>query len=113
MIIIKDIKDFIKYAEKLNYRYAKTYTNFAPHEYAVAEDGTKELEIIKELNRYIQENGEQEIFFKKAYQVLFAGKHKYWTMGDWNEANLLNRNWDFKNEDGTINKTITESKRGS
>ena len=42
MIEIKNIEQFVKYATSLNYRYAKTYTNFAPHEYAMAEENTKE-----------------------------------------------------------------------
>ena len=113
MIIIKDIKDFIKYAEKLNYRYAKTYTNFAPHEYAVAKDNTQELEIIRALNKYIYENSENEMFYNKKYKVLFANEHKYWIMDDWNTAYILNRNWDKKNKDGTIDKSITENKKGS
>ena len=30
-------------------------------------------------------------------------------MGKWNVTNILNRNWDFKNEDGTTNTSITQS----
>ena len=53
MIEIKNIEQFVKYATSLNYKYAKTYTNFAPHEYAMAEENTKEIEIIRSLNKYI------------------------------------------------------------
>lgn len=113
MIKIKNIEEFSNLANTLTYRYAKTYTNFAPHEYAMAEDGTKELEIIRALNKYIQENGEVEIFSKKTYQVVFDGKNKYWSVGVWNKTKFLNRNWDFKMQDGTINRSVTESKRGS
>ncbi len=113
MIEIKNIEQFVKYATSLNYRYAKTYTNFAPHEYAMAEENTKEIEIIRSLNKYIQENSEEEIFYNKKYQVLFAGNHKYWSVGPWDKTRFLNRNWDYKEPNGNINRTITESKKGS
>ena len=113
MIEIKSNEEFLKFATTLKYRYAKTFTNFAPHEYAMAEDESKELEIIRALNKYIQENGEEEIFSKKIYLVVFAGKNKYWSVDKWNKTRFLNRNWDFKEQDGSINRTITESKKGS
>lgn len=113
MIEIKNIEQFVKYATSLNYRYAKTYTNFAPHEYAMAKENTKEIEIIRSLNKYIQENNEEEILNNKKYQVLFAGNHKYWSVGPWDKTRFLNRNWDYKEPNGNINRTITESKKGS
>lgn len=113
MIEIKSIEQFVKYATSLNYRYAKTYTNFAPHEYAMAKENTKEIEIIRSLNKYIQENNEEEILNNKKYQVLFAGNHKYWSVGPWDKTRFLNRNWDYKEPNGNINRTITESKKGS
>lgn len=113
MTKIKNKEDFETYASKLTYRYAKTYTNFAPHEYAIGEKESQELEIIQALNKYIQENCENEEFMGKVYQVIFVGNHKYWSMEYWADTNILNRNWDFKNEDGTINKSITESYKGT
>lgn len=95
------------------FRYAKTYTNFAPHKYDIAEEETPEIEIIRALNKYIQDNAEIEIFAGKEYQVIFIGKNKYWSMEHWSETNILNRNWDYKNLNGTINKSITESYKGS
>lgn len=112
-IEIKNKTDFEKVANLLEYRYAKTYTNFAPHEYAVENEEGEKLEIIRKLNKFIQENYDEiEIFAKKEYKVLFVGKHKYWSMGKWDETNILNRNWDFKNEDGTTNTSITYSYLG-
>ena len=113
MIKIENIEQFVKYATSLNYRYAKTFTNFAPHEYAIAKDNTKELEIIRSLNKYIQEHYEEETFNNKKYQVLFAGNHKYWSVGAWDITRFLNRNWDYKEPNGNINRTTTESKKGS
>lgn len=113
MIKISNDRDFEKYASMLTYRFAKTYAHFAPHEYAIAENGTEELEIIRALNKYIQENYENEEFMGKVYQVIFVGQHKYWSMEYWANTNILNRNWDFKDKNGNINKSITDSyKRG-
>ncbi|MCM1320528.1 MAG: hypothetical protein NC041_03175 [Bacteroides sp.] len=113
MIEVKSKEEFKELANSLSYRYAKTYTNFAPHEYAMAEDGTKELEIIRALNKYIQENGEEEKFYNKTFQVLFIDTNKYWSVDEWQKTRFLNRNWDFKEENGTINRTKTESRKGS
>jgi len=114
MIEIENKKTFSDLVETLNFRYAKTYTDKAPHEYAMAEDGIKDLEIIRALNRYIQEcYDEVELFWGKEYKVVFADNHKYWQVGDWQVTRFLNRNWDYKNEDGTTNSSITDAYRGS
>ena len=63
--------------------------------------------------KLFQENSEEEIFYNKKYQVLFAGNHKYWSVGPWDKTRFLNRNWDYKEPNGNINRTITESKKGS
>lgn len=112
-MIIKDKDEFEYTVDKFTFRYAKTYTNKAPHEYVIVESDSKELEVIRALNRYIQENPDEiELFWNKEYKVLFVGKHKYWSVEDYSTTNILNRNWDFKNSDGTTNKIITESYMG-
>ena len=113
-MVIKDKKEFSNAVKDLKFSYAKTFTATAPHEYAMAGDNTKELEIIRALNRYIQENYDEiEIFWNKEYKVVFVENHKYWQVGEYNITKFLNRNWDFKNDDGTTNTSITESYRGS
>jgi len=110
---IKNKKEFKQAINNFSFRYAKTYTNKAPHEYVVVEDDSKEIELIRELNKFIQENPDEiEIFWNKEYPVLFVEEHKYWTIEDYSVTNILNRNWDYRNEDGTINKSITESYMG-
>ena len=109
-IQIKNKSDFEKIVNTLEFRFAKTYSNYAPHEYVLEKEEGEKLEDIKKLNRFIQENYDEiEIFAKKEYKVLFVGKHKYWSMGKWESTTILNRNWDFKNEDGTTNTSITQS----
>lgn len=112
-MIIKDKNEFESAVGKFVFKYAKTYTNKAPHEYVIVESDSKELELIRALNRFIQENPDEiELFWNKEYKVLFVGRHKYWSVGDYNITTILNRNWDFKNDDGTTNKSITESYMG-
>ena len=109
-IQINNKVDFEKIVNTLEFKYAKTYSNYAPHEYVVEKEEGEKLEVIRKLNRFIQENYDEiEIFAKKEYKVLFVGKYKYWSINSWNVANILNRNWDFKNEDGTTNTSITQS----
>ena len=112
-IQINNKADFEKIVSTLKFRYAKTYSNYAPHEYALEKEEGEKLEVIRQLNRFIQENYDEiEIFAKKEYKVLFVGKYKYWAVNSWKIANILNRNWDFKNEDGTTNTSITQSYMG-
>ena len=109
-IQINNKADFEKIVNTLKFRYAKTYSNYAPHEYVFEKEEGEKLEVIRQLNRFIQENYDEiEIFAKKEYKVLFVGKYKYWAVNSWKVANILNRNWDFKNEDGTTNTSITQS----
>ena len=109
-MIVKNKEEFEKIVGRFNFRFAKTYANFAPHEYIVTNEEGEVLKIIQALNRFIQENYDEiEIFFGKEYQVLFVGEHKYWSMEEWNKTNILNRNWDYKNADGTTNVSVTQS----
>ena len=109
-IQINNKTDFEKIVSTLKFRYAKTYSNYAPHEYVLEKEEGEKLEVIRQLNRFIQDNYDEiEIFAKKEYKVLFVGKYKYWAVNSWKVANILNRNWDFKNEDGTTNTSITQS----
>lgn len=110
MVEITTLEEFKEVAETLDYRFAKTYAKTNPHEYSVWFVGENH-EKIKYLNKYIQEHGEIEMFYRKPFKVVFAGEHKYWQVGDWKETNFLNRNWDTKNEDGTINKSRTEARK--
>ena len=62
---IKNIGEFMEVAESLEYRYAKTYANTNPHEYCYAY--TPELkDTIRALNKYIQDYGEKEMFYKRS-----------------------------------------------
>lgn len=109
-MFINNRNEFKDAVSNFNFRYAKTYTNKAPHEYIIVEYDSKDIELIRALNKYIQDNPDEiEVFWNKEYPVLFVEGYKYWTVEDYSITNILNRNWDFKNEDGTTNKSITES----
>jgi hypothetical protein len=112
-MIINNKQEFENIVKDFKFRYAKTYTNKAPHEYIIVEYDSKEIDTIRALNKYIQDNPDEiEVFWNKEYPVLFVGDHKYWTIEDYSITNILNRNWDFKNKDGTTNKGITDSYLG-
>lgn len=110
MIEIKNIQEFKEVAEGLTYRFAKTYAHTHPHEYHWAETNENKQKV-QALNKYIQEHGEMEMFYTTPFEVIFVGDYKYWSIEHWSKTNILNRNWDFKNKDGGINKSITESKK--
>ena len=108
--MIKDDFDFIKVVNTLDFTFAKTRVKTNPHEYCWAETNDKEkLEKVRALNKYIEENGEEQYYFGETYKVLFIDGHKYWTIDFWSNTQILNRNWDYKNEDGTINTSRTDS----
>lgn len=109
--MIKDINEFIEKAESLKYTFAKTYAKTNPHEYCFVGNNPKLLPLVQDLNRFIQEHGEKEMFYQTEFDVLFAGDYKYWSMDYWTNTQILNRNWDFKNPDGTINKSKTEDRK--
>lgn len=109
-MIINNKKEFEDIVNTYIFRYAKTYSNKAPHEYVIVDYTSEHLDDIRALNRYIEEHYEEiEIFWNKEYKVLFVNNHKYWTVEDYDITNILNRNWDYKNEDGSTNKSITDS----
>lgn len=110
MMEIKDKFEFIQVVNTLEFVFAKTRGATNPHEYCWAEDPVT-LEKVQALNKYIQENGEKEYYFGDSYEVLFVDGYKYWSMDFWANTQILNRNWDYKNEDGTINKSKTEEKK--
>ena len=105
---ITNIEEFMSVAESLENRFANTYSKTNPHEYCYAKDN-ETLEKVRALNKYIQEYGEKEMFYKTEFDVLFAGGFKYWSMDYWAVTSILNRNWDVKKEDGTIDKSKTEA----
>jgi len=113
-MIIKNKNEFANAVKDWEFIYAKTYTDRAPHEYVILKDDDERLETIRALNRFIEENYDEiEIFWNKEWKVLFVENHKYWQVEDWSITNILNRNWDFKNDDGTTNTSVTESYRGT
>ena len=93
--IRRDANDKIKKAEKNG---------------ELTEDDLKaaENDIQKMTDKYIGK-GEKEMFYKTEFDVLFAGDFKYWSMDYWANTSILNRNWDRKNKDGTIDKSKTEA----
>ena len=65
-MVIKDKNEFESAVDKFVFRYAKTYTNKAPHEYVIVESDSKDLELIRALNRFIQDNPDEvELFWNK------------------------------------------------
>ena len=111
MLEIKNEMEFIQVVNSLDFRNAKTYAKTNPHEYCFCKpDETEKLEKVRALNKYLQEHGEKEMFYTTEFDVIFIDGHKYWSMDYWANTSVLNRNWDFKNEDGTINKSKTQAK---
>lgn len=50
---IQNKEDFEELVNTLEFRFAKTYANFAPYEYAVTNEEGEKLDTIRILNKYI------------------------------------------------------------
>ena len=89
MITMEDFQIFVN--ENI-WIFAKTYADWAPHEYVVKEKIEEKYQIIfSELVIFIRENGFPAFFGNKEHIYLYHG-HYYWTMGDSpEEAIIINR----------------------
>lgn len=83
---------FREFINKQDWVFAKSYANFAPHEYIVRRmiEGNDQEFIDAVI--YIRENGIPMYFWKKKYIYLPLDGMLYWTMGDpIEETELINR----------------------
>ncbi len=92
------IDDFTNYIGRLKWKRAKTFENFAPHEYVLSFPCEKlkaenkcpnncdickaERKAFEDAVVFIRQNGELAKFQNRIYTMLCVGDHQYWTMGD-------------------------------
>lgn len=73
--------EIIKFLEKQNWIFAKTYAKTAPHEYCLKSRVVGETSEFVEACRYILENGfEGQWMGKFPNMYIYANGHVYWTM---------------------------------
>ena len=109
---IRNNQEFMRLVEQLKFKRARTYDNRNPHEHVSATlEEVGKLELIRALNKYVQYHGEIGMFHGRKYHMMYIGPHKYWTVLPWHKAKVLLRNWDILLEDGTVDRSVTLSKR--
>lgn len=79
--------DILKAIESEDWRFAKTYANFNPHEYIVR-GKCRDVNNFDTLCVYIKNNGHKEYFFNHPNTYASIGDYTYWVMGD-----VINRRW--------------------
>ena len=88
-----DIERARKFIKDVNWVFAKTYAETAPHEYVVKRDLSPELQ--KEFDwfaKMIFENGVEEFYYSHKNLYLHIGGLKYWSMDKSSEkTDLINR----------------------
>lgn len=85
-----DIREFF---QKQRWIFAKTYAEFAPHEYIVkGKCNASDAEFVEAMN-YILQNGIRMFYYKAQRQYLFLDGYFYWVMrSDENDTNaIINR----------------------
>lgn len=86
-MLIQEFKDFV---DRQRWTNAKTYEDFAPHEYINKYDlSYKEMNIFDRLVLYIRNEGYPKRFGKRTFIYLDIGKYCYWTMGDAPEKTFI------------------------
>lgn len=80
---IVNIKDSVSsFIETSEWVFAKTYKDFAPHEYVVVNSSDDIVKHFTTLIKICGKDEEFEIFnTKKTYRYYYYGDHKYWVMG--------------------------------
>lgn len=104
----EEMNEFRKYVAKFNWRVAKTFENFSPHQYILnfpcwkmKEDGKcrmfcdsckKDRAEFEKWALFIRKYGERLRMLKTVYTVFCCDGKQYWTMGDpMNTTWVLNR----------------------
>ena len=87
---MKDIDKFEAFVADNNWIFAKTYAEWAPHEYVVKD----KLEVqyqkaFPEVVLFIRKYGFPMLFGDKEHIYLYYDKHYYWTMGDPPEETII------------------------
>lgn len=109
--MIKTEQEFIEKVSKFPFRFAKTYAKSAPHEYFICDYSDPIVKEVQELMRFVEDNGKPEMFYSKEYIVYYCPDgHKYWNVEKPEETNIINRNWDKLNADGTVDESETKAK---
>ncbi|QFJ56357.1 hypothetical protein [Pseudobutyrivibrio xylanivorans] len=98
-VLLKDDNDRIRqFVSKYPWTFAKTYADFAPHEYYVKdkldEEGKDEFVWFVE---YVRENGFDCKFASKEHTYYEFDGHYYWTMGDLIEDTIILNRCDKSN----------------
>ena len=90
-VVNDDIAEFEMAASCSRWIFAKTYTNFAPHEYILRKDFPSF--VFSNMVRVIRKHGFKARYGRFKPQIYFiCGDHYYWTMGaPVEETTVINR----------------------
>ena len=87
MISLEEFKTFVA---NNNWIYAKTYADWAPHEYVVKDKlDEKNQALVPEIVAFIRENGFPAFFGDQEHRYLYFDLHYYWEMGDDPEKTII------------------------
>ena len=87
MMTIEEFKTFV---DDNDWIFAKTYADWAPHEYVVKDKlNEKNQALIQEVVAFIRNNGFPEFFGNQEHKYLYYDRHYYWEMGDDPEKTII------------------------
>lgn len=80
---MKTMEEFSRFVSENNWIFAKTYAEFAPHEYVVKDKlSIQHQQLFPEVVVFIREHGFPAFFGNREHIYLYFDGHYYWTMGD-------------------------------
>ena len=81
------IEEFKTFVDDNDWIFAKTYADWAPHEYVVKDklDEKNQAEVVD----FIRNNGFPEFFGNQEHKYLYYDRHYYWEMGDDPEKTII------------------------
>lgn len=80
------------YIDSVEWKFAKTYANTAPHEYTIRKWNPNLDDMFVEMAQFIREWGYVEYFYRTPFRYFNFGELKYWTMNETIEnTNIINR----------------------
>lgn len=76
------LKQFYDFIQKQNWKYAKTYASFAPHEYIVKQECEGTPQEFEDAVKFIRDYGFIGNYYSKQHAYFYLNKRFYWTMGE-------------------------------
>ena len=92
-----ELRDFIDFADRQNWIFAKNYAEKAPHEYIVKDTlDEKDKLLFSKIVKFMRYSGFPALFCGQEHIYFYYDGNYYWTMGDSVEETIIINRCDYK-----------------